>query len=59
MDKWKLACLQVINFSGGADPDTSRDDLLNAMRKKGILQALENTELTLPNNGLAPFFICL
>jgi hypothetical protein len=44
--------------SGGADRDRS-DDLLNAIRKKGILQVLENTELSLPNNGLSKFFVCL
>jgi hypothetical protein len=45
-------------YNGGADRDRT-DDLLNAIRKKGILQVLENTELSLPNNGLAQFFICL
>jgi hypothetical protein len=50
--------LQVIDFNGEADRDRT-DDLLNAIRKKGILQVLENTELSLQNNGLDQFFICL
>jgi hypothetical protein len=50
--------LQALDKYGGADRDRT-DDLLNAIRKKGILQVLENTELSLPNNGLTQFFICL